>query len=232
MRCFRFVTVGFAVCAALAGCASARPTCKIPDTVKLELESSDRLNPDERGRSLPTIVRVYQLTDLGKLERSAFDDIWEHDKETLGQTLVKGEELTIYPGQVTVKRLKRDAKADFLVGVAVFRTPIGGSWRTIQEWPLAGDPCHERNDKRAAPSLEQLGVRMFLENYRIESVNNYVALPKRHCAAGNTSCSGDIAPDELPEERRDRRLRTYEEDSDEPNPNLDDEESGHEESER
>jgi type VI secretion system protein VasD len=220
----RFLIASSALSVALVGgCATVRPTCKVPDNVQLELESSDRLNPDERGRSLPTIVRIYQLTDIGNMEQSAFDDIWERGKETLGDTIVKTDELTIYPGQLTQKRLKRDSKADFLVGVAVFRTPMGGSWRTIQEWPLNGDPCKEHNDKKAAPSLAELRVRMFLENYRIESVNNYVALPKRHCAAGKSSCSGDIAPDELPE-ARERRLRTFEEDSEESDPGLENEE--------
>jgi type VI secretion system protein VasD len=208
---------------ATAACASVRPSCKVPDIVRLELESSDRLNPDERGRSLPTALRVYQLTELSQMEHSAFDDIWERAKETLGATLVKSDEFTIYPGQVAVKRFKRDSKADFLVGVAVFRTPIGGSWRTIQEWPLAGDPCQERDDARAAPSLDQLRVRMFLENYRIESVNDYVELPKRHCPGGERSCSGEIAPDELPEARQNRSLRTFEEDPEDANPSIRDE---------
>lgn len=204
----------------LCGCATTRPTCRIPDNVKLELESSDQVNPDERGRPLPTVVRVYQLADLSKLQGAAFDDIWERDKDVLGTTLIKADELTVYPGQVTVKRFKRDAKADFVVGVAVFRTPMGGAWRTIQEWPLEGDPCEEHHDDKAAPKLDELRVRMFLENYRIESVNNYVALPKRHCTAGKTSCSGGLAPDELPEARDDLRMRTFEEDPTEPEPSI------------
>lgn len=187
------------------------PSCKVPDKATIELESSDRLNPDERGRPLPTIVRLYQLTDLGKLQGVAFDEIWERDQETLGNTLVKSDELTIYPGQFATRRIQRDPKADYLVGVAVFRTPIGSAWRTIQEWPLEGDPCQERKSKRAAPKLDNLRVRMFLENYRIESVNNYLMLPKRHCSPGDRSCGGDVAPDELPQ-ARDRRLRTFEED--------------------
>jgi type VI secretion system protein VasD len=198
------------------GCASVRPSCKVPDVVELEFESSDQLNPDERGRSLPTKLRVYQVTELSELEHAAFDDIWEQAKDTLGPTLVKTEQFTIFPGQLATKRLKRESAADYLVGVAVFRTPVGSTWRTIQEWPLAGDPCQERNDASAAPALDRLRVRMFLENYRIESVNNYLALPKRHCPAGDRTCSGAIAPDELPEARKDRRLRTFEEDPEDP----------------
>ena len=71
------------------GCATVRPSCKVPELVELEFESSDQLNPDERGRPLPTELRVYQVTQLSELEHAAFDDIWENAKDTLGPTVVK-----------------------------------------------------------------------------------------------------------------------------------------------
>jgi type VI secretion system protein VasD len=201
-----------------AGCAT-RPSCRIPDAVQLEIESSDRVNADERGRSLPTILRLYQLKDLSKIEQSAFEDIWQQDKATLADTLVGQEELTLYPGQIMVHRFQRNGAADFLVGVAVFREPVGGSWRTIQEWPLQGDPCAEQDDEDAAPKMKKLRLRMFLENYRIDSVNNYAALPKRRCPSGG-KCGGASAPDELPDARRNQRLKTFEEDPTEATPTM------------
>ena len=217
----RAVVFACFVCGAAAagGCAGARPSCRIPDTVQLEIESSDRLNPDDDGRSLPTILRLYQLKDLSKLEQAAFEDVWQHDKQALGETLVGSQELTLYPGQVMVHRFQRNGEADYLVGMAVFRQPVGGSWRTIQEWPLPGDPCAEQDDEHAAPKLKKLRLRMFLENYRIDSVNNYAALPKRHCAAG-AKCGSGGAPDELPEARRNGRLKTFEEDPNEAVPTM------------
>ena len=122
-----------------AGCAGAAPTCKIPDTVEIELESSDRVNRDEKGESLPTVIRLYQLIDLSAMQSASFDDIWERSDEVLGETKAgKPIVITIYPGQIMVQRFKRNAAADFLVGAAVFRKPIGGAWRTIDEWPLTG----------------------------------------------------------------------------------------------
>jgi type VI secretion system protein VasD len=199
------------------GCAGATPTCKVPKAVELEIETSDRVNADAEGRSLPTVVRVYQLTDLSVLQMSSFEDIWEHAKETLGAALVAVEEFTTYPGQVVVRHFDRDEKADFVVGMAIFRNPVGSAWRTIQEFPLPGDPCQERGDQAAAPKLADLRVRMFLEEYRIESVTNYAKLPKRSCG-GKASCAGVAAPDELPEELRHRRLRDFEEDPSRPKP--------------
>lgn len=194
------------------GCAATvPPTCTVPNTIELETETSDRVNADPDGRSLPTQVRIFQLSDLSRLQASTFEDVWQRAAETLGGTLQEVEEFTMYPGQVDVRHLQRNGKADFLVGVAVFRNPIGAAWRTIQELPLEGDPCRERNDERAAPRLSDLRIRMFLEEYRIDSLNNFAALPKRSCK-GRADCAAGAAADELPEERRHRRLRSFEED--------------------
>jgi type VI secretion system protein VasD len=213
------------------GCASAPrpkaiPSCKVPEEAQLEIESSDRVNLDESGRSLPTVLRVYQLSELGKIQQATFEDVWADPKQALGETLLGGEELTLYPGQLAVHRFKRNPAADFLVGVAVFRMPVGEAWRTIQEWPLPGDPCGETRRKDAAPKLERLRVRMFLSDYRIESVNNYAAYPKRRCPGGVSDCAGSAAPTELPQTRRNQRLRSFEEDPSEARPTVNSKNAG------
>jgi type VI secretion system protein VasD len=200
----------------MQGCAGTAPTCKVPSALELEIETSDRVNLDDDGRALPTLLRLYQLTDISRLQLASFEDMWEAASQTLAQTLVAVEELTIYPGQIAVRRFARDPKADFLVGFAVFRSPVGSAWRTIEEFPLSGDPCQERDDENAAPKLADLRIRMFLEDYRIESLNNYAALPKRSCSG--QACRPAAAPNELPDVLRHRRLRDFEEDPSRPKP--------------
>jgi type VI secretion system protein VasD len=202
------------------GCAGTMPTCKVPTAVELEIETSDRVNRDDEGRSLPTLLRLYQVRDLSALQMSSFEDILEHAKETLGDTLLETDELTVYPGQVMVSRFERNEQADFVVGVAVFRNPVGTAWRTIEEWPMPGDPCKEQDDDKAGPKLADLRIRMFLEDYRVESVNNFNGMRRRSCAEGDQRCADadSNAPDELPEELRHRRLRTFEEDPSRPKP--------------
>jgi type VI secretion system protein VasD len=139
----------------------------VPTALEVEIETSDRLNADAEGRSLPTLVRLYQLKDLSVFQMAEFADIWQSAKETLGATLIAVKELTTYPGQVVVERFERDEKADYLVGVGIFRSPIGSTWRTVSELPLPGDPCQEKDDENAAPTLPDLRLRMFLEDYRI-----------------------------------------------------------------
>jgi type VI secretion system protein VasD len=198
-------------------CASVIPTCQVPSAVELEIETSDRVNIDQSGEALPTIIRLYQLKNLSAAQSATFDDMLDRPKETLGDSIVHEDEVTIYPGQILVRRFEREPKADFLIGVAIVRNPVGTAWRTIQEYPLAGDPCKEQDDPEAAPTLNDLRVRMFLDEYRIESVNNYAELPMRSCPKG-TVCKPGAAPDELPEELRHRRLRTFQEDETRPTP--------------
>jgi type VI secretion system protein VasD len=198
-------------------CASAsRPTCRVPNDVQLEIEASDRVNPDEAGRSLPTRLRLYQLTDLTQLQRASFDDVWARPKETLAGTALSSEELVIYPGQVVVHRFKRHDKAEYMVGVAVFREPEGEAWRTAEEWPLSGDPCETSRAEPRPPRLEKLRVRIFLEGNRIESLNNYARLPKRRCHAGAADCAGATGSRDTAELRRNRRLQSFEENAREP----------------
>lgn len=204
---------------ALGGCAGAVPSCKVPTALEVEIETSDRVNLDEEGRSLPTLVRLYQLKDIGVLQMAEFNDVWQSPKETLGAALVSVQELTTYPGQTVVQHIERDEKADYLVGVGIFRNPVGATWRTVSELPLPGDPCQEHADEKAAPALSDLRVRMFLEHYRIESLDNYAALPKRSCG-GTANCQSHAAPNELPEARRHGRLRTFEEDPSRPAPTI------------
>lgn len=204
-----------ALCA--GGCGSVVATCVVPSAVELEIETSDRVNIDQSGEALPTIIRLYQLKNLSAVQSATFDDMLDRPKETLGESIVHEDEVTIYPGQILVRRFEREPKADFLIGVAIVRNPVGTAWRTIQEFPLPGDPCKEQDDPEAAPTLADLRIRMFLDEYRIESVNNYMELPMRSCPKG-TVCKPGQAPDELPEELRHRRLRTFEEDETRPTP--------------
>lgn len=216
-RVRRLVVLGV-LAAGLSACVSTvAPTCRVPTATELEIETSDRVNADQGGEALPTIIRIYQLTSSSALQSASFDDMLDRPKETLGKAIVHDDEVTIYPGQIMVRRFDRDPKADFIVGVAIVRNPVGTSWRTIQEFPIPGDPCEEENDSEAAPPLNDLRVRMFMDEYRLESTNNWEGYPLRSCPRG-TVCKPDAAPDELPEELRHRRLRTFEEDESRPTP--------------
>jgi type VI secretion system protein VasD len=209
--------LGLLVAVSSACGATLAPTCRVPTATELEIETSDRVNTDQGGAALPTIIRLYQLKNLSALQSASFDDMLDRPKETLGDSIVHEDEVTIYPGQILVRRFERELKADFIVGVAIVRNPVGTAWRTMQEYPIPGDPCQEQDDPEAAPTIPDLRVRIFMDEYRVESTNNWAGLPLRSCPKG-TVCKPGAAPDELPEELRHRRLRTFEEDESRPTP--------------
>lgn len=215
LRSIFFVLAINAIAAITIGCGgsapqaqSPRPTCPVPDAAQLEIEASDRVNLDETGRALPTRLWLYQLSDTSRISSASFEDMWSRPLQALAETRVAGEELTVYPGQVTVHRFKRDARADYLAVVANFREPDGEAWRTLQEWPARADAC-QGGGRVTVP--ERLRVRLFLEDGRIESVTNFETLPKQRCPPGSAACGA--AAHEL---RRNRLLRTFEEDPREP----------------
>jgi type VI secretion system protein VasD len=153
--------VGLLVAGMLVGCATS--SCP-PPSMSLGLQASDRVNPDDQGRALATVVRVYQLKSVSKLEHAEFDDIWLRASETLGGDLLKSDEFTLFPNDKLAKPLDLDKETSFVVAVALFRKPTGMAWRSIYEMPekkcsLLGKP----------PTA---GRRFVLEDYRIEAVAN------------------------------------------------------------
>lgn len=161
------------VALSLAGCGGTQsPACEIPEQGNLMIYATDRVNPDERGRALPTIVRVYQLTNLGSLELASFEDIWENAEETLGDTMLVEDEVTIYPGQRVTRMFERDPAANYIVGVAIVRRPSGASWRSVLDLPISAEAqrCAAlQDDPEEAPEASALSRVVFrLDGYSIE----------------------------------------------------------------
>lgn len=133
------------------------PAPPAPEPVALPLEveitATDHLNPDERGRPLPTLVRLYQLKSVGKVERAEYDPLYRQPKETLGEDLLQAEELTLSPGETVKRRVERDKAARALAVVAVFRRPNGLSWRVVTE---------------LAPVGQRTDFRFLVDGYRVE----------------------------------------------------------------
>jgi type VI secretion system protein VasD len=136
--------------------------CPPIKAARITLAPSDRLNPDDQGRALPTVVRLYQLTDLARLETAEFEDIWLRADETLEKELVKHDEITLYPGKGETKLVEVGEGVRFVVAVGLFRNPAGTSWRDV--WELPASRCG-KPDKADIPR-----ARFEVEDYRIELV--------------------------------------------------------------
>ena len=124
-----------------------------PAPLEVEIVAADRLNPDERGQSLPTVVHIYLLKSPVKLERAEFERIYRAPAETLGADLLQTEEITLSPGEKLSRRLERERSARALAVVALFRRPTGSSWRAIVELP---------------PPAVRGKLKFLIEGYRID----------------------------------------------------------------
>jgi type VI secretion system protein VasD len=129
------------------------------------LEASERLNPDDRGNSLSTIVQVLQLKDIRRLEAAESQDVYQRPKEVLEDDLIASDELTLEPGQTLTRQLSRDPKANFIVVLGVFRRPAGQVWRSIQRLPeVTPELCAAVKKPGQRPLLH-----FYLEDYRVEA---------------------------------------------------------------
>jgi len=200
--------------ASLTGCGAARPpACEVPEQANLVVEATRRINPDELGRSLPTVVRVYQLKNLGNIELARFDEVWRQPEDTLGDTLLAADEVTVYPGRRTVRVFERDPNANFIVGVAIVRRPAGLAWRSILELPAPAEARRcaalQSNPEEAPPPAPVSRVEFRVDMYaiegtvRLDSGSGDCALTDLECQrarAGATDVDAPEAPNtELPE---------------------------------
>jgi type VI secretion system VasD/TssJ family lipoprotein len=153
------------VIAVVSACAHPPPPlppCPTPEPVRVALAASTRLNPGERGESLATTVRIYQLKDAAKLLETTLDRILDDDRAVLGEDFVSVQELTLYPGERAAPVLNRGEGANILAVVAMLRRPVGPSWRVVRKLsPPNLEYCH---DKAAASAA--LGFA--LEDSRVE----------------------------------------------------------------
>ncbi len=200
---FRFSILALPVFAAavLAGACGGtpRPSCDPQENANLRIEATDRLNPDEDGRPLPTKVRIYQLANIGAMETATFEEIWEHDADTLGDAMLGMDEVWIYPESRMNRQFERNPEANYIVGVAIVRRPTGVSWRTILELPppAAEAQCAALQANPDAPPEEQPNVYLAfeLDDYQIEG-SVRLEYPPPPCAENDPICAAERAAQE------------------------------------
>jgi type VI secretion system VasD/TssJ family lipoprotein len=138
--------------------------CATPEPVRVTVTASSRVNLGEKGEALATVVRLYQLKGRDKLASASFDEMLDHDKDTLGEDLLAVVETTISPGESVKPPVARNPEARYLAVVALFRKPGSASWRAVTALPAANPKfCH------AAPGAPLKGdARFFLDENRVE----------------------------------------------------------------
>lgn len=130
------------------------PTC-VPEEktwkVRAVVQPTSKVNPDEAGEPLPTVVRFYQLSSDEAVPMLDFRETWEKGKDVFGDSFLAEDERQFYPDKPEVIEIEPDEKATHILAVALFRQPAGISWYRLWEVPkYHGDSVclAERNNKK------------------------------------------------------------------------------------
>ncbi len=118
----------------LAGCGmlgQGKP--RVAPPLRLRVDAGARINPDDRGRALPTLIRVYQLSTAAHARTVELTDLLRDPKEALGGDLLAMEELLLSPGESVERVLTREPETRAILVAAVVRRPATTTWRDIVE---------------------------------------------------------------------------------------------------
>jgi type VI secretion system protein VasD len=147
---------------ALAACSSAPAQ---PEQMKLDLsiEAKGTINPDEKGRASPVLVRLYELKTTSSFEQADYYSLESTDRTVLMQDLLARDEFILRPGefQDIERKLNPDSQAlGFLVG---YRDLGKATWRTIYKLP----PAPEAAWYRAAIPARKVKLHILLDQQAV-----------------------------------------------------------------
>ena len=126
----------------VSGCGLLGGGQPTPQPLRVQVTAAERLNPDDQGASLPTLVRVYQLKSAARARSVELTDLLRDPKAALGEDLLAVEEVLLMPGQAIDKRLPRERDARAVLIAAVVRRPVALTWRDVVELSGKTVPHH------------------------------------------------------------------------------------------
>jgi type VI secretion system protein VasD len=97
--------------------------------VKVTLEASTDLNPDQRGRPSPVTVKLFELKSLASFDKADFFSLFDRERETLGAELVGRDELVLKPGQQISQERKLAPEVQFIGIMVGYRDLERAQWR-------------------------------------------------------------------------------------------------------
>ncbi len=112
----------------LVACASKPVTSPI----QLAITAAADVNPDARNRASPVSVRVYALKTAAAFEAADFFSLFEKDTATLGQDIVRREDILLRPGESKPLEMVLPPEAKVLAVLAAFRDLERARWRVVR----------------------------------------------------------------------------------------------------
>nr|WP_166651072.1 type VI secretion system lipoprotein TssJ [Pseudomonas sp. LP_7_YM] len=99
------------------------------EKVILVSDGGNQLNPDDAGKPLSVVVRVYQLTALERFASVDADTLWDDPQKALGNTLIDSQEITLLPGMGQNNQWPLNKAAGYVGVAAFFRSEEKSRWK-------------------------------------------------------------------------------------------------------
>jgi type VI secretion system protein VasD len=128
----RRLTVGLSCTGILAIGLTACANKPVESRLQLGVSTTADVNPDARNRASPVAVRVYALKSSAAFESADFFSLYEKDSSTLGQELVRREELLLRPGETKPLEMTLPPEVKVIAVFAAFRDIEHARWRAVR----------------------------------------------------------------------------------------------------
>lgn len=130
---------------ALSACASSgEPKPKEPIRLDMRVNALPDVNPDDRGRAAPIVVRIYELKNDGAFEAADFFTLQTQDKTVLADDVAKRDELQLRPGEHQTFVRRPDPATKTIGVIAAYRDLPNAVWRAVYAMPAAPDKAWYR----------------------------------------------------------------------------------------
>ncbi|WP_175716489.1 type VI secretion system lipoprotein TssJ [Burkholderia anthina] len=130
---------------ALSACASrGEPKPKEPIRLDMRVNALPDVNPDDRGRAAPIVVRIYELKNDGAFEAADFFTLQTQDKTVLADDVAKRDELQLRPGEHQTFVRQPDPATKTIGVIAAYRDLPNAVWRAAYVMPAAPDKAWYR----------------------------------------------------------------------------------------
>lgn len=125
----------------IAGCSSlfgAVPPAQYEQTnLEIAIDAGSGLNPDDKGRAAPVLLKVYELRSESAFQEADFFSLQNADKATLNTDLLVVDRFILRPGETRSIRRKSHPEAKAIGVFVAYRDLPNATWRAVHRVPQA-----------------------------------------------------------------------------------------------
>ncbi|MBO9648230.1 MAG: type VI secretion system lipoprotein TssJ [Variovorax sp.] len=153
--------------------AFALSACSTPDQhapkeqtkLDITITAADDVNPGDKERAAPIMVRLYELKSQNVFETTDYFSLHKNDKTVLAADLLARDEFILRPGDVKTIRRKSHSDATAIGVLAGYRDLPNATWRVVHQLAPAPEASWYRtaipaNKAKLQIQLEAQGIRL------------------------------------------------------------------------